>query len=130
MSERVEKLVEEIKGLSLLEAADLVRRLEEVLGVSAAAAAPVVVPGVAATTAAVGAAPAEEQTEFTVVLTSVGANKINVIKAVREVISLGLKEAKDLVDGAPKPIKEGVSKEEAEAIKKKFTEAGATVEIK
>ena len=129
MSERVEKLVEEIKGLSLLEAADLVKRLEETLGVSAAAAAPVVVAG-AAGGAAAGAAPAEEQTEFTVVLTGIGANKINVIKAVREVTSLGLKEAKDLVDGAPKPIKEGVNKEEAETIKKKFIEAGATVEVK
>jgi large subunit ribosomal protein L7/L12 len=129
MSERVEKIVEEIKGLSLLEAADLVKRLEEVLGVSAAAAAPVVVAGAGAAAAA-GAAPAEEQTEFTVVLTAVGANKINVIKAVREVTSLGLKEAKDLVDGAPKPIKEAISKEEAENIRKKFTEAGATVEVK
>jgi len=128
MSERIEKLVEEIKGLSLLEAADLVKQLEEVLGVSAAAAAPVVVAGAAG--AAAGAAPAEEKTEFTVVLTGVGANKINVIKAVREVTSLGLKEAKDLVDGAPKPIKEGVSKEEADTIQKKFTEAGATVEVK
>lgn len=128
MSERVEKLVEEIKGLTLLEAADLVKKLEETLGVSAAA--PVVVAGAAAGGAPAGAAPAEEQTEFTVVLTAVGANKINVIKAVREVTSLGLKEAKDLVDGAPKPIKEGVSKEEAEALKKKFTEAGATVEVK
>ena len=131
MSERVEKIVEEIKGLSLLEAADLVKRLEEVLGVSAAAAAPVVVAGAGvAAGAAAGAAPAEEQTEFTVVLTAVGANKINVIKAVREVTSLGLKEAKDLVDGAPKPIKEAISKEEAENIRKKFTEAGATVEVK
>jgi large subunit ribosomal protein L7/L12 len=131
MSERVEKLVEEIKGLSLLEAATLVKRLEETLGVSAAAAAPVVVAGAAAGAGpAAGAAAAEEQTEFTVVLTAVGANKINVIKAVREVTSLGLKEAKDLVDGAPKPIKEGVNKEEAENIKKKFTEAGATVEVK
>jgi large subunit ribosomal protein L7/L12 len=130
MSERVEKLVEEIKGLTLLEAATLVKRLEETLGVSAAAAAPVVVAGAAAGAAAAGAAAAEEQTEFTVVLTGVGANKINVIKAVREVTSLGLKEAKDLVDGAPKPIKEGVSKDEAENIKKKFTEAGATVEVK
>jgi large subunit ribosomal protein L7/L12 len=129
MSERVEKLVEEIKGLTLLEAADLVKKLEEVLGVSAAAAAPVVVAGAVAGGAAAGAA-AEEQTEFNVVLTAVGANKINVIKAVREVTSLGLKEAKDLVDGAPKPIKEGVGKEEAESIKKKFTEAGATVEVK
>ena len=129
MSERVEKLVEEIKGLTLLEAATLVKQLEETLGVSAAAAAPVVVAGAVAGAAGAGAA-AEEQTEFTVVLTGVGANKINVIKAVREVTSLGLKEAKDLVDGAPKPIKEGVSKDEAESIKKKFTEAGATVEVK
>ena len=130
MSDRVEKIVEEIKSLTLLEAAELVKRLEEVLGVSAAAAAPVVQAGAAAGGAAAGAAPAEEQTEFSVVLTAVGANKINVIKAVREVTSLGLKEAKDLVDGAPKAIKEGVSKEEAESIKKKFTEAGATVEVK
>ena len=130
MSERVEKLVEEIKGLTLLEAATLVKQLEETLGVSAAAAAPVVVAGAVAGAPGAGAAAAEEQTEFTVVLTGVGSNKINVIKAVREVTSLGLKEAKDLVDGAPKPIKEGVSKEEAENIKKKFTEAGATVEVK
>ena len=128
MSERIEKIVEEIKALSLLEASQLVKRLEEVLGVSAAAAAPVLVAAGAAPAGA--AAPVEEQTEFTVVLTAVGANKINVIKAVREVTSLGLKEAKDLVDGAPKPIKEGISKEEAEALKKKFTEAGATVEVK
>ena len=127
MSERVEKIVEDVKGLTLLEAAELVKRLEEVLGVSAAAAAPVAVAGAGA---AAAAAPVEEQTEFSVVLTAVGANKINVIKAVREVTSLGLKEAKDLVDGAPKAIKEGVSKEEAETIKKKFTEAGATVEVK
>lgn len=127
MSERIDKIVEEIKGLSLLEAAELVKKLEETLGVSAAAAAPVV--AVAASGGA-APAPAEEKTEFTVVLTAVGANKINVIKAVREVTSLGLKEAKDLVDGAPKPIKEGINKEEAEAIKKKFTEAGATVEVK
>jgi large subunit ribosomal protein L7/L12 len=129
MSERVEKIVEEIKGLTLLEAADLVKRLEEALGVSAAAAAPVVVAG-AAGGAAPAAAPAEEKTEFSVVLTAVGANKINVIKAVREVTSLGLKEAKDLVEAAPKAVKEGINKEEAEAIKKKFTEAGATVEVK
>jgi len=128
MSDRVEKIVEDVKVLTLLEAAELVKRLEEVLGVSAAAAAPVAVAGAGA--AAGAAAPAEEQTEFSVVLTAVGANKINVIKAVREVTSLGLKEAKDLVDGAPKAIKEGVSKEEAETIKKKFTEAGASVEVK
>ena len=127
MSERIDKIVEEIKVLTLLEAAELVKKLEEVLGVTAAAAAPVVVAGAGAGAAA---APAEEKTEFAVVLTGVGANKINVIKAVREVTSLGLKEAKDLVDGAPKTIKEGISKEEAENIKKKFTEAGATVEVK
>jgi large subunit ribosomal protein L7/L12 len=121
-------LEDQIVGLSLLDAAALVKKLEERLGVSAAAAAPVMMAG----GAAAGAAPAaaEEKTEFTVVLTGVGANKINVIKAVREVTSLGLKEAKDLVDGAPKPIKEGVNKEEAENIRKKFTDAGATVEVK
>ena len=123
----LQQLEEQIVSLSLLDAAQLVKKLEERLGVSAAAAAPVMVAGGGA---AAGAAPAEEKTEFTVVLTGAGANKINVIKAVREVTSLGLKEAKDLVDGAPKPIKEGVSKEEAENIKKKFTEAGATVEVK
>jgi len=124
----LQQLEEQIVGLSLLDAAALVKKLEERLGVSAAAAAPVMVAGGGA--AAAGAAPAEEKTEFTVVLKDVGANKINVIKAVREVTSLGLKEAKDLVDGAPKNVKEGVSKEEAETIKKKFAEAGATVEVK
>ncbi len=126
----LQQLEEQIVGLSLLDAAQLVKKLEERLGVSAAAAAPVMMAGGGAAGAGAGAAPAEEKTEFTVVLTGVGANKINVIKAVREVTSLGLKEAKDLVDGAPKPIKEGVSKEEAESIRKKFTEAGATVEVK
>ena len=125
----LQQLEESIVGLSLLEAAELVKKLESRLGVSAAAAAPVMVAGGGAAAGA-GAAPIEEKTEFTVVLKEVGANKINVIKAVREVTSLGLKEAKDLVDGAPKPIKEGVGKEEAETIKKKFTEAGATVEVK
>jgi large subunit ribosomal protein L7/L12 len=125
----LQQLEESIIGLSLLEAAELVKKLESRLGVSAAAAAPVMVAGGGAAAGA-GAAPAEEKTEFTVVLKEVGANKINVIKAVREVTSLGLKEAKDLVDGAPKNIKEGVSKDEAETIKKKFTEAGATVEVK
>jgi large subunit ribosomal protein L7/L12 len=120
--------VESITNLTLLEASQLVKTLEEDLGVSAAAAGPVMV--AAAGGAAAGAAPAEEKTEFTVVLSAVGANKINVIKVVREVTSLGLKEAKDLVDGAPKTIKEGVSKEEAESIKKKFADAGATVEVK
>ncbi len=130
MSERVEKIVEEIKTLNLLEAADLVKALEEALGVSAASAAPVMVAAGGGGGAQPGAAPAEEKTEFSVVLTAIGANKINVIKAVREVTSLGLKEAKDLVDSAPKPIKDGITKEEAESIKKKFTEAGATVEVK
>jgi len=123
----LQQLEDQIVGLSLLDAAQLVKKLEERLGVSAAAAAPVMVAGGGA---AAGAAPAEEKTEFTVVLTGAGANKINVIKAVREVTSLGLKEAKDLVDGAPKNVKENVSKEEAETIKKKFVDAGATVEIK
>ena len=113
MASKVETILEEIKGLTLLAASDLVKKMEETFGVSAAAAAP-----------------AEEKTEFAVILKEVGANKINVIKAVREVTSLGLKEAKELVDGAPKTVKEGVSKEEAETIKKKFTEAGATVEVK
>jgi large subunit ribosomal protein L7/L12 len=122
------QLEESIVGLSLLEAAELVKKLESRLGVSAAAAAPVMVAGGGG--AAAGAAPAEEKTEFTVTLKDVGANKINVIKAVREVTALGLKEAKDLVDGAPKTVKEGVSKEEAETIKKKFADAGATVEVK
>jgi large subunit ribosomal protein L7/L12 len=125
----LQQIEDSIVGLSLLEAAELVKKLEARLGVSAAAAAPVMVAG-GATAAAAGAAPAEEKTEFTVVLKEVGANKISVIKAVREVTSLGLKEAKELVDGAPKAVKEGVSKEEAETIKKKFTEAGATVEVK
>jgi large subunit ribosomal protein L7/L12 len=124
----LQQLEEQIVGLSLLDAAALVKRLEEKLGVSAAAAAPVMMAGGGG--AAAGAAPAEEKTEFAVVLKEVGANKINVIKAVREVTSLGLKEAKDLVDGAPKTVKEGVSKEEAETIRKKFTDAGATVEVK
>ncbi len=123
----LQQLEDQIVGLSLLDAAQLVKRLEEKLGVSAAAAAPVMMAGGGG---AAAAAPAEEKTEFTVVLKDVGANKINVIKAVREVTSLGLKEAKDLVDGAPKSIKEGVSKDEAETIRKKFTEAGATVEVK
>jgi len=125
----LQQLEESIVGLSLLEAAQLVKKLEERLGVSAAVAAPVMMAG-GGGGAAAGAAPAEEKTEFTVVLKEVGANKINVIKAVREVTSLGLKEAKELVDGAPKTVKEGVSKEEAENMKKKFTDAGATVEVK
>src|SRR6202007_3457379 len=124
----INAIAEQIQGLTLLEASQRVKLLEEKLGVSAAAAAPV---AAASGGAAAAAAPAvEEKTEFTVVLTAAGANKINVIKAVREVTSLGLKEAKDLVDGAPKPIKEGVSKDEAAAIAKKFTDVGATVEVK
>ncbi len=124
----INAIAEQIQGLSLLEASQLVKLLEEKLGVSAAAASvAVAAPGAGAPAAA---APVEEKTEFTVVLTAAGANKINVIKAVREVTSLGLKEAKDLVDGAPKTVKEGVNKEEAESIKKKFTDAGATVEVK
>ena len=129
MSDKVQSIIESIKGLSLLEASELVKGLEETFGVSAAAASV----AVAAAPAAGGggtAAPAEEKTEFNVILTAVGGNKIGVIKAVREVTSLGLKEAKDLVEGAPKPVKEGVSKDEAENIKKKFAEAGATVEVK
>jgi len=126
---KVDTILEEIKGLTLLEASDLVKKMEEAFGVSAAAAT-VVAAGGGGAAAAGGAAPAEEKTEFTVVLTDVGGNKINVIKAVREVTSLGLKEAKDLVDGAPKTVKEGVSKDEAAAIKKKFEEAGAKVEVK
>ncbi len=126
---KVDTILEEIKGLTLLEASDLVKKMEEAFGVSAAAAT-VVAAGGGGAAAAGGAAPAEEKTEFTVVLTDVGGNKINVIKAVREVTSLGLKEAKDLVDGAPKTVKEGVSKDEAASIKKKFEEAGAKVEVK
>ena len=123
----INAIAEQIQGLTLLEASGLVKLLEERLGVSAAAAAPA---AAAAGPAAAAAPAAEEKTEFSVILTAAGANKINVIKAVREVTSLGLKEAKDLVDGAPKPVKEGVSKDEAEAIKKKFVDAGASVEVK
>src|SRR5438045_1062159 len=122
----INAIADQIQGLTLLEASQLVKMLEEKLGVSAAAAT--VVAGGGGGGAA--AAPAEEKTEFSVVLQAAGANKINVIKVVREVTSLGLKEAKDLVDGAPKPVKEGVSKDEAEVIKKKFVDAGATVEVK
>ena len=123
----INAIADQIQGLTLLEASQLVKMLEEKLGVSAAAAAPMMVAG----GGGAAAAPAvEEKTEFSVILTAAGANKINVIKAVREVTSLGLKEAKDLVDGAPKPIKEGISKDEAATIAKKFTDAGATVEVK
>jgi large subunit ribosomal protein L7/L12 len=123
-----DQVVDYVKNISVLELSQLVKRLEQELGVSAAAAAPVVMAGAAAGGGA--AAPVEEKTDFTVTLTEVGANKINVIKAVREVTSLGLKEAKDLVEGAPKPVKEGVNKDEAAAIKKKFEDVGAKVEIK
>ena len=126
---KVQSIIEEIKGLSLLEASELVKGLEETFGVSAAAATVAAAPAAGGGGAA-AAAPAEEKTEFNVVLTAIGGNKIGVIKVVREITSLGLKEAKDLVEGAPKPVKEGVNKDEAETIKKKFTEAGATVEIK
>jgi large subunit ribosomal protein L7/L12 len=123
----INAIAEQIEGLTLLEASQLVKLLEEKLGVSAAAASVAVA---APAGGGAAAAPVEEKTEFAVVLTAVGANKINVIKVVREVTSLGLKEAKDLVDGAPKTVKEGVNKDEAETIRKKFTDAGATVEVK
>ena len=124
-----QQVVDYIKGISVLELSQLVKELEKELGVSAAM--PMAMPMAGGGGAGAGAAaPAEEKTEFTATLTEVGSNKINVIKVVREVTSLGLKEAKDLVDGAPKPVKEGVSKDEAEAIRKKFTDAGATVEVK
>ena len=124
-----QQVVDYIKGITVLELSQLVKTLEAELGVSAAAM-PMAMPGMMAGGGAGAAAPAEEKTEFAVVLTDVGGNKINVIKVVREVTSLGLKEAKDLVESAPKPIKEGVSKDEAATIKKKFEEAGAKVEIK
>jgi large subunit ribosomal protein L7/L12 len=125
MAEKIESIIEEIKGLSLLEASELVKGIEEAFGVSAAAAI-----AVASGPAAGAAEAAEEQTEFDVILTGYGSNKIAVIKAVREVSSLGLKEAKDLVESAPKSLKEGVTKGEAEEVKKKFEDAGATVEVK
>ncbi|MEO6909737.1 MAG: 50S ribosomal protein L7/L12 [Edaphobacter sp.] len=121
----LQQIEDQIVGLTLLDAAALVKKLEERLGVSAAAAAPVMVAGGAA-----AAAPVEEQTEFAVILKDAGTNKINTIKVVREVTALGLKEAKDLVDGAPKTVKEGISKDEAETIRKKFADAGAAVEVK
>jgi large subunit ribosomal protein L7/L12 len=124
-----QQVVDYIKGISVLELSQLVKTLEKELGVSAAAAMPMAMPAGGGAGAA-AAAPVEEQTEFTVVLTEVGPNKINVIKVVREVTSLGLKEAKDLVEGAPKPVKEAVPKEEAATIKKKFEDVGAKVEVK
>jgi large subunit ribosomal protein L7/L12 len=123
-----QQVIDYIKGISVLELSQLVKELEKELGVSAAAAMPMAMPGMGA--AGAGAPAVEEKTEFDAVLTEVGANKINVIKVVREVTSLGLKEAKDLVEGAPKPIKEGIPKDEAAAIKKKFEDVGAKVEIK
>ena len=125
MAEKLQQIVDQIKELSLLEASQLVKLLEETFGVSAAAAAVAAPAGGGA-----AAAPVEEKTEFDVVLTGAGANKINVIKVVREITSLGLKEAKDLVDGAPKAVKEGVTKDEAEALRKKLADAGASVEVK
>ena len=124
-----QQVVDYIKGISVLELSQLVKALEAELGVSAAAAMPMAMPAGGGAAAGGAAAPAEEKTEFTATLTEVGSNKINVIKVVREVTSLGLKEAKDLVESAPKPIKEGVPKDEAEAIKKKFDEVGAKVTI-
>ena len=126
-TDKIQSIVDQIKDLTLLEASQLVKTMEETFGVSAAAAAVAVAPAAAAGEAA---APAEEKTEFDVVLQAIGGNKINVIKVVREVTALGLKEAKDLVEAAPKAVKEGVSKEEAETIKQKLSDAGATVEVK
>jgi len=125
-----QQVIDYIKGISVLELSQLVKALETELGVSAAAAMPMMMPGMMAGAGGAGAAAVEEKTDFDVILTDIGEKKINVIKVVREVTSLGLKEAKDLVEGAPKPIKEGVPKDEAEAIKKKFEEVGAKVEIK
>lgn len=134
MSERIEKIYQELSGLTVLEVAELVKMLEEKWGVSAAAAAPMgmpmMMPGMVAGGPPEPAAPVEEQTEFTVILASFGEKKIEVIKEVRAVTGLGLKEAKDLVEGAPKPIKEGVSKQEAADIKKKIEAVGAKVDIK
>ena len=126
MSEKITNIIEEVKALTVLELADLVKAIEEEFGVSAAAPVMVAAGGAAAG----GAAAAEEKTEFDVILKSAGAYKINVIKVVREITGLGLKEAKAVVDEAPKPVKEGVSKDDAEAIKAKLTEAGAEVEVK
>ncbi|MCB9948639.1 MAG: 50S ribosomal protein L7/L12 [Rhodospirillaceae bacterium] len=124
------QLVDQLSSLTVLEAAELSKMLEEKWGVSAAAAAPMMMAGMAAPAASEAAAPEEEKTEFDVILTGSGDKKINVIKEVRAITGLGLKEAKDLVEGAPKPVKEGVNKDEAEQLKKKLEEAGATVEVK
>ena|SRR5258706_15182444 len=126
-TDKIQSIVDQVKDLTLLEASQLVKAMEETFGVSAAAAAVAAAP---AAGAAEAAAPVEEKTEFDVILQAIGANKINVIKVVREVTALGLKEAKDLVEAAPKAVKEGVSKEEAETIKGKLSDAGATVEVK
>ncbi len=126
-TDKIQSIVDQVKDLTLLEASQLVKAMEETFGVSAAAAAVAAAP---AAGAAEAAAPAEEKTEFDVILQAIGANKINVIKVVREVTALGLKEAKDLVEAAPKAVKEGVSKEEAETVKQKLSDAGATVEVK
>jgi large subunit ribosomal protein L7/L12 len=125
-TDKIQSIVDQVKDLTLLEASQLVKAMEETFGVSAAAAAVAAAPA----SAAEAAAPAEEQTEFDVILQAIGANKINVIKVVREVTALGLKEAKDLVEAAPKAVKEGVSKEEAETVRQKLSDAGATVEVK
>ena len=127
-TDKIQSIVDQVKDLTLLEASQLVKAMEETFGVSAAAAAVAVAPAGAG--AGEAAAPAEEQTEFDVILQAIGANKINVIKVVREVTALGLKEAKDLVEAAPKAVKEGVSKEEAETVRQKLSDAGATVEVK
>lgn len=128
-TDKIQSIVDQVKELTLLEASQLVKAMEETFGVSAAAAA-VAAPAAGAAGAGEAAAPAEEKTEFDVILQAIGGNKINVIKVVREVTALGLKEAKDLVEAAPKAVKEGVSKEEAESIKQKLSDAGATVEVK
>ena len=126
----IQTIANDLSGLTVMQVAELVKMLEEKWGVYAAAAAPVMAAGGGAAAGGAAAAPAEEKTEFAVHLTAAGDKKINVIKVVREVTSLGLKEAKDLVDGAPKVVKEGITKDEAAAIKKKFEEVGATVEVK
>jgi large subunit ribosomal protein L7/L12 len=129
-TDKIQSIVDQVKELTLLEASQLVKAMEETFGVSAAAAAVAAPAAGAGAAAGEAAAPAEEKTEFDVILQAIGGNKINVIKVVREVTALGLKEAKDLVEAAPKPVKEGVSKEEAETIRQKLTDAGATVEVK
>ncbi len=128
-TDKIQSIVDQVKELTLLEASQLVKAMEETFGVSAAAAA-VAAPAAAGAGGGEAAAPAEEKTEFDVILQAIGGNKINVIKVVREVTALGLKEAKDLVEAAPKAVKEGISKEEAETVKQKLTDAGATVEVK